>query len=96
MKKSKNHEHLLAIKQYNKPTAEQLIVNITTTARLDPYTRHPITKPVYNKICKHVYDQEGVSLMFQTKHFAHCPYIGCGNKHFTKKDLLYDDDSFNT
>lgn len=86
VKTYKNHEHLLAIKQFNKPT-EGLIAEELIVGKLDPYTRQPITKPVCNKVCKHVYDQESVDQMFQNKLFVSCPYIGCANKRFTKTDL---------
>lgn len=84
-----NHAHLQAIKQYNKPTAGIIIQNILT-GTLDPFTRQKITKPVRNKVCTHIYDQASVDIMFQGKFFVACPYIGCTNKHFTKKDLLYE------
>lgn len=90
VKSSKNHEHLLAIKQYNKCNAGLGFEIAEQIERIDPYTRKIITKPVTNEICKHIYDQESVKLMFQNKHFISCPYIGCGNKHITKKDLVYD------
>lgn len=95
MKTFKKHEHLLAIKQYNKPSTN-LVIDMVSTGRLDPFTRQPITKPVTNKVCKHIYDQDSVSLMFQGKHFICCPYIGCTNKHFTKKDILCDLNTSNT
>lgn len=89
LKKFKNHEHLLAIKEYNKPSKE-LTFEIVTTGKLDPFTRQPITKPVRNKICKHIYDQDSVDQMFIGKSFVYCPYIGCTNRHFTKSDILSD------
>lgn len=61
-----------------------------TTDIIDPYTKQKIIKPVRNNICKHIYDEESVDRMFQGKYFVSCPYIGCTNHHFTKKDLLYD------
>lgn len=90
VKSSKNHEHLLAIKQYNKSNDGFGFEISGKIDRIDPYTKKTITKPVFNTICKHIYDQESVKLMFQNKHFTSCPYIGCGNKHITKKDLVYD------
>lgn len=89
MKKYKNHEHLLAIKEFNKPSKD-LTFEIVTTGKLDPFTRQPITKPVRNKVCKHIYDQDSVDQMFMSKSFIHCPYIGCTNKRFTKTDILSD------
>lgn len=91
MKTFKNHEHLVAIKQYNKPSTELMIEDIISE-KLDPYSRQPITKPVQNKICKHIYDQNSIDQMFQKKIFISCSYIGCVNKRFTKKDLLYNQD----
>lgn len=90
MKTFKNHEHLLAIKQYNTPeTAETdcMVKNIISET-IDPYSRQLITKPILNKICKHMYDQSSIDQMFNKKLFVSCPYIGCGNKRFTKKDLV--------
>lgn len=85
----KSHQHLQAITQYNKPTTEIIVHNIAI-GTLDPYTKQKITKPVRNKVCTHIYDQESVDLMFNGKFFVSCPYIGCSNKHFTKKDLAYE------
>lgn len=92
VKTSKNHEHLLAIKQFN-ITAEAedgLVAEELIIGKLDPFTRQPIIKPVRNKICTHIYDQESVNQMFQSKLFVSCPYIGCTNKRFTKADLLFN------
>lgn len=85
----KNHEHLLGIKQYNKPSTD-IVIDMVKIGKLDPYTKQPITNPVINKVCKHIYNQDSLSLMFQDKTFLSCPYIGCTNKHFTKNDILYD------
>jgi len=90
VKTYKNHEHLLAIQQFNKPT-EGLIAEELIVGKLDPYTRQPITKPVRNKVCKHIYDLESVNQMFLSKMFISCPYIGCTNKHFTKADLNFSE-----
>ncbi|CAH1738935.1 unnamed protein product [Aphis gossypii] len=92
VKTSKNHEHLLAIKQFNIPAEAEdgLVAKELIIGKLDPYTRQPIIKPVRNKICTHIYDQESVNQMFQSKLFVSCPYIGCTNKRFTKADLLFD------
>lgn len=87
VKTYKNHEHLLAIKQFNKPTKGGLIAKELIVGKLDPYTKQPITKPVCNKVCKHIYDLKSVNQMFQNKLFVSCPYIGCANKRFTKDDL---------
>jgi len=88
--KFKNHEHLLAITEYNKPSSGVIMNSIESTGRLDPYTKQLITKPVHNKVCKHVYDHDSINQMFQRKLFIACPYIGCANKKFTKKDILFD------
>lgn len=94
MKTFKKHEHLLAIKQYNKPLTD-VVVDMEKTGKLDPFTKQLIIRPVINKVCKHIYDQDSLSLMFQTKKFISCPYIGCTNKHFTKNDISYDLDISN-
>ncbi|CAI6347653.1 unnamed protein product [Macrosiphum euphorbiae] len=86
VKTYKHHEHLLGIEEFNKPT-EGLIAEELIVGKLDPYTRQPITKPVRNKVCKHIYDLESVNQMFQSKMFVSCPYIGCTNNRFTKTDL---------
>lgn len=91
VKISKNHEHLLEIKQYNNTSAGLSVEISSDIEKIDPYTRKIITRPVTNTICKHVYDQESVDLMFRNKHFISCPYIGCGNKRITKKDLIHDE-----
>lgn len=85
VKTSKNHEHLLATQRYNKHS-DELSLDIAGE-RIDPYTKKPITKPVINTICKHVYDQESIELMFRGNSFIRCPYIGCSNKHTTKNNL---------
>ncbi|XP_050548966.1 E3 SUMO-protein ligase NSE2-like [Daktulosphaira vitifoliae] len=89
-KSAKNHEHLLAIKKYNKPNLDcsNIVSEVVTTGVLDPFTRQPITRPVRNRICNHIYDQDSVNQMFLTRSVVPCPYIGCTNKHFTRKDLL--------
>ncbi|XP_025199627.1 E3 SUMO-protein ligase NSE2-like [Melanaphis sacchari] len=87
VKTSKNHEHLLAIKQYNKCTQGGLVGEDLVIKTLDPFTKQPITKPVRNKICTHIYDQESINKMFLNKQFISCPYMGCSNKHFTKANL---------
>lgn len=83
---------MLAIKEYNKSTTAMTEEDgeIITSGTLDPFTRKPITKPVCNKVCQHIYDENSVNQMFQAKSFVSCPYIGCGNKRFTKKDLMYN------
>lgn len=86
VKTYKNHEHLLAIKQYNKST-KKLPVEELVVGKLDPYSKQAIINPISNKVCKHIYDQESVNQMFQNKLFVSCPYIGCTNKQFTKTDL---------
>lgn len=86
-----NHEHLLAIKKYNKTLlTDGMTVEVMSGVKLDPFTKEPITNPVHNKVCKHVYDQISIDKMFQNKLIISCPYIGCANKNFTKKDLLND------
>ncbi|XP_060849776.1 uncharacterized protein LOC132928864 [Rhopalosiphum padi] len=92
VKTFKNHEHLLAIEQYNIPTEEGLVAEELIIGKLDPFTKQPITKPVRNKICTHIYDQESVNQMFQHKLLISCPYIGCTNKRFTKTDLSTNSD----
>lgn len=67
-----------------------VVGNMETTGRLDPFTLKLIKKPVRNKICKHIYDQESIDKMFQGKLFMSCPLVGCSNKRFTKKDILYN------
>lgn len=90
VKSSKNHEHLLSMKKYN--TSDGLSFEVAGgMEKIDPYTKKLITKPVTNTICKHIYDQKSVEIMFLKKHFISCPYIGCSNKHTTKKDLKYDE-----
>lgn len=92
MKTFKNHEHLLAIKQFNSTETDFMIEDMESK-KLDPYSRQLITKPVQNKICQHMYDQNSIDQMFNKKLFISCPYIGCETKRFTKKDLLYDLDN---
>jgi SUMO ligase MMS21 Smc5/6 complex component len=92
LKSFKNHEHLLAVKHYDKPSTDFMIEDIISE-KLDPYSKQPITKPVKNKICKHIYDQHSIELMLKKKIFISCAYIGCVNKRFTKKDLLYNLDN---
>lgn len=85
----KSHQHLQAITQYNQPTTGIILHNIAA-GTIDPFTKQKITKPVRNKVCTHIYDQESVNLMFNGKSVVPCPYIGCSNKRFTKKDLVYE------
>lgn len=89
MNNYKNHPHLSAAKKLSNSIGDiqSKTVHIVTT---DPFTKQPITKPVKNKHCQHVYDQASIQLMFQSKLFISCPYIGCTNSRFTKKDLVPD------
>jgi len=86
-----NHEHLLSIKEYNKTlSTDEIMVEVMSAVKLDPFTKQPILNPVLNEVCKHVYDQISVDKMFQNKLIVSCPYMGCSNKKFTKKDLVAD------
>jgi len=84
MKDFENHEHLLAIKKSNKLLTKTNVVPLT---QLDPFTKQPITDPITNTICKHVYDQTSIDDIFKSKYFISCPYVGCKNKCFTKYEL---------
>ncbi|VVC29044.1 Zinc finger, MIZ-type [Cinara cedri] len=72
--------NLITIQKYNKSSAE--LENFTTvqTEIIDPFTRKLITKPVTNKQCNHVYDEESIDLMFKNKLFVCCPHIDLRKK----------------
>lgn len=64
---------------------------------IDPISKMPITHPVRNKICNHIYDEATIKESIQKAAMKanaklRCPYLGCGNKKsVTLEDLVSDD-----
>ncbi|VVC25065.1 Zinc finger, MIZ-type [Cinara cedri] len=89
MGRYQNHPHLIAA-QKNIKSADEMLSKTLETVTIDPFTKRTIIKPVKNKFCQHVYDQDSIEPMFKQRLFISCPYIGCMNNRFTKQDLLFD------
>lgn len=69
------------------------VKKMVKTEKIDPVTQRPITNPVYNKVCKHVYDNESIDMMFSDEDIIVCPHFGCTNNFFTKQDILFNLDT---
>jgi len=68
---------------------EIIVKKMAVTEEIDPLTQRPITNPVYNKICEHLYDYESIDMMFSDENLIVCPHFGCTN-YFTKQDILFN------
>lgn len=71
------------------------MVHNQTSQHLDlkcPITGSPLTDPVKNKLCSHVYSRSGIEgLMQQARGRAcKCPVYGCGNAKVTREQLEDD------
>merc|ERR1712200_127364 len=73
---------------------DDLIVVKTEHNTIDPITKKEIEEPVKNKLCGHVYEKSSIYSMIELARSqsksVRCPYLGCNQKDFTKKDLLKD------
>lgn len=88
MGKYEDHPHLNSSKVLICESIGNMSTQTIQAGTIDPYTKQLIAKPVKNKVCLHIYDQSSVDIMFQRKLFISCPYIGCTNSNFTKRDIL--------
>ncbi|XP_075970149.1 uncharacterized protein LOC142972759 [Anticarsia gemmatalis] len=60
---------------------------------IDPITKRPITDPVKNTVCGHIYEREAIMNLIQTKNRTKCPVAGCGNRGpITPAQLISDDE----
>ena len=58
---------------------------------VDPLTKQPITCPVRNRHCNHIYDKESMRSQLEINSVLRCPIIGCSNKvKILMQDLVED------
>lgn len=70
---------------------DSLLCSNVFTPPVDPISKTIIRNPFRNKKCKHVYEHKTIiDYINQLGHKAKCPYIGCNNKHLSKRDLVED------
>jgi len=70
---------------------DSLLCSSSFTAPVDPITKTIIRKPIRNKKCKHVYDNQSIyDYIRQSKNKAKCPYMGCKNNKLVVGDLQED------
>ncbi|CAH1644052.1 unnamed protein product [Spodoptera littoralis] len=59
---------------------------------LDPITKRPVTDPVKNTVCGHIYERATIMNLISTKPRSKCPVAGCGNRGPITKDHLISDE----
>ncbi|KAH9645390.1 hypothetical protein HF086_000008 [Spodoptera exigua] len=59
---------------------------------LDPITKRPVTDPVKNTVCGHIYEKATILNLISTKPRSKCPVAGCGNRGPITKDHLISDE----
>ncbi|XP_049865870.1 E3 SUMO-protein ligase NSE2-like [Pectinophora gossypiella] len=60
---------------------------------IDPITKKPISDPVKNKICGHIYEKESIYKFISLKNRIKCPVVGCANtQHIQHQHLLSDEE----
>ncbi|XP_030074925.1 E3 SUMO-protein ligase NSE2 [Microcaecilia unicolor] len=73
---------------------EDITVTQTQTNFICPITQVEMKKPMRNKVCNHVYEEEAIIKMIenriQKKKKACCPKIGCDNSDMKISDLVPD------
>lgn len=58
---------------------------------VDPLTKQPITHPVRNRHCKHIYDRNTMEAQLKVNSIIRCPIVGCSNKvKVLMSDLVED------
>ncbi|XP_069477720.1 E3 SUMO-protein ligase NSE2 isoform X2 [Ambystoma mexicanum] len=79
-------------------TIEQLDEDITVTQSqlnfICPITQLEMKRPMKNKVCGHVYEEEAIIRMIQNRHQknkkARCPKVGCDHGDMKVTDLVLD------
>nr|XP_021181953.2 E3 SUMO-protein ligase NSE2 [Helicoverpa armigera] len=59
---------------------------------LDPITKRPVTDPVKNSVCGHIYEKDAILNLISTKPRTKCPVAGCGNRGPILRDHLISDE----
>ncbi|XP_069076836.1 E3 SUMO-protein ligase NSE2 [Pleurodeles waltl] len=79
-------------------TIEQLDEDIAVTQSqvnfTCPVTQEEMKRPMRNKVCGHIYEEEAILNMIQNRHQknkkARCPKVGCDNSDMKETDLVLD------
>nr|XP_033788892.1 E3 SUMO-protein ligase NSE2 isoform X2 [Geotrypetes seraphini] len=70
---------------------EDITITQTQTNFICPITLVEMKKPMRNKVCNHVYEEEAIRIMIENKpKKARCPKIGCDNLNMKITDLVPD------
>ncbi|NXO90286.1 NSE2 ligase, partial [Certhia brachydactyla] len=86
-------------KQYGNDTFEQIDEDIAVVSRsqtnfICPITQMTMKKPVRNKVCGHIYEEDAILEMIQTqkqkKKKVRCPKMGCSHDDVKGSDLVPD------
>ncbi|KAJ2939576.1 hypothetical protein O0L34_g14289 [Tuta absoluta] len=80
--------------QQNRLNMDESDLAITETDEqyIDPITKKPITDPVKNKVCGHVYERASIMKLIDMKNRTRCPVAGCGHKEPIQKHNLISDE----
>ncbi|XP_045717018.1 E3 SUMO-protein ligase NSE2 isoform X1 [Phyllostomus hastatus] len=74
---------------------EDMIVTQSQTNFICPITQLEMKKPVKNKVCGHIYEEEAIVRMIESKHRrkkkACCPKIGCSHTDVRMSDLVQEE-----
>ncbi|XP_053517108.1 E3 SUMO-protein ligase NSE2 isoform X1 [Artibeus jamaicensis] len=74
---------------------EDMIVTQSQTNFICPITQLEMKKPVKNKVCGHIYEEEAIVRMIESKHRrkkkACCPKIGCSHTDVRMSDLIQEE-----
>lgn len=67
-----------------------MVMQSQTQITTDPISKRPISDPVRNKICKHIYDKQSIMDAIKVNSRLRCPYVGCNNRKVDPNDLEED------
>ncbi|KAL0840740.1 hypothetical protein ABMA28_015928 [Loxostege sticticalis] len=85
----KNHPYMIELtKRYQKGQEQarqnleesDLAITESLDQHIDPITKRPISDPVKNTVCGHVYERESIINLIKRKSSTKCPVAGCGNR----------------
>ncbi|KPJ15863.1 E3 SUMO-protein ligase NSE2 [Papilio machaon] len=65
-----------------------LAITETQDRYIDPITKRPVTDPVQNSVCGHVYDKESIMKLINTRKKVICPVAGCASRQAVCADQL--------
>ncbi|XP_013175015.1 PREDICTED: E3 SUMO-protein ligase NSE2-like isoform X1 [Papilio xuthus] len=57
-----------------------LAITETQDRYIDPITKRPVTDPVQNSVCGHIYDRGSIMKLINTRKKVICPVAGCGSR----------------